>query len=87
MNNEMLHLGDIRAEEAAALLRGKVINSIISLLKADICDESNERLQSLVKSKKDTMIVNVADYILGVKDKYDKNCINVINKVTFRIVS
>lgn len=42
----MLHLGDIRAEEAAALLRGKVINSIISLLKADISDESNERLQS-----------------------------------------
>lgn len=33
------------------------------------------------------MIVNVADYIWGVKDKYDKNYINVINKVTFRIVS
>lgn len=41
----MLNLGDIHAEEAAALLRGKVINSIISLLKADICDDSNERLQ------------------------------------------
>lgn len=52
MNNEMLHLCDIRAEEAAALLRGKVIYSIIPLLKVDICDESNERLQSLVKSKK-----------------------------------
>jgi len=56
-------------------------------LKADICDGSNERFQNLVKSKKGTMMVNVADYILGAKEKYNKTGANATKKVTFTIVS
>lgn len=33
------------------------------------------------------MTANAADHILGVKEKYNKNCANATNKVTFTIVS
>lgn len=33
------------------------------------------------------MKVNASEYILGEKKKYNKNCANATNKVTFTIVS
>lgn len=79
----MPHLCDTHAEGAAARLRkgGKQY----PFFKDDIWDESNKRYQNVVKPKRKPMKVNAAEYILGAK--YNKNCANATNKVTFTIVS